>query len=191
MNTPSASSEETPQPQEIERKFLITEPPEGTFDSYKIDQGYLQINEDGSEVRIRRKLKSDGTEQYIRTEKSGGDKTRTEIETEISKEEFEAQWQKTEGLRVEKRRFAIPLGDVLIEMDVYEGSLEGLLVAEVEFPSEEASNIFVVPAWFGQEVTTDKAYKNKNLAKKGLPLPDIHQEYGFAARISGILTGQH
>jgi CYTH domain-containing protein len=52
---------------------------------------------------------------------------------------------------------------------VYSGALTGLMVAEVEFPSEEAARAFVPPAWFGREVTNDSRYKNRRLATEGLP----------------------
>lgn len=50
-----------------------------------------------------------------------------------------------------------------VELDVFLGKLEGLLVAEVEFDSPEASKAFVPPAWFGREVTDDRRYANAAL----------------------------
>jgi CYTH domain-containing protein len=52
---------------------------------------------------------------------------------------------------------------------VYEEALAGLLVAEVEFPSEDAARAFRPPAWFGREVTGNPAYLNQTLARGGLP----------------------
>ena len=63
----------------------------------------------------------------------------------------------------------MPLGDVIAEVDVYEGRLSGLRVAEVEFPSEEASHRFAPPAWFGEEVTGDARYANQSLARASAP----------------------
>ena len=53
-----------------------------------------------------------------------------------------------------------------LELDVYEGSLAGLVVAEVEFETTEESQRFSPPDWFGKEVTEDKYYKNSHLALK-------------------------
>ncbi len=65
-----------------------------------------------------------------------------------------------------KTRLFIPLDRGLTaELDVYHGKLDGLVVAEVEFPTEEAANLFEKPAWFGAEVTYDDRFRNKNLAK--------------------------
>ncbi|MEK7498570.1 MAG: adenylate cyclase, partial [Patescibacteria group bacterium] len=74
-----------------------------------------------------------------------------------------------EGRRLEKTRYMIPHKDTTLELDIYGGSLEGLIVVEVEFPSEELSEKFDVPVWFGEETTDDKRYKNQSLALHGDP----------------------
>jgi CYTH domain-containing protein len=70
---------------------------------------------------------------------------------------------------MEKVRYEIKHGDVTIELDIYSGVFSGLIIAEVEFESEEESRNFEVPDWFGREVTLDTRYKNKTLAVSGLP----------------------
>ena len=52
---------------------------------------------------------------------------------------------------------------------MYNGSLAGLVVAEVEFTSAGASVQFTAPPWFGTEVIEDEAYKNLHLALHGKP----------------------
>jgi adenylate cyclase len=47
--------------------------------------------------------------------------------------------------------------------------LDGLVVAEIEFPSEEDAKAFQPPHWLGEEVTGDHRYMNETLATKGLP----------------------
>jgi adenylate cyclase len=56
-----------------------------------------------------------------------------------------------------------------IDVDVYRGELEGLIVAEVEFESESASREFEPPEWFGEELTGDVRYANEHLARHGIP----------------------
>jgi adenylate cyclase len=63
----------------------------------------------------------------------------------------------------------VPLGDLPVELDIFEGELEGLRVAEVEFPDEDAAHAFEPPDWFGPEVTDDHRYANESLATHGLP----------------------
>jgi CYTH domain-containing protein len=55
-------------------------------------------------------------------------------------------------------------GGLTAELDVYGGALEGLLTAEIEFPSEAAARAFAPPPWLGEEVTGDATYANQNLA---------------------------
>jgi CYTH domain-containing protein len=147
---------------EIERKWLVSEPPAEALaaPSERIDQGYLAIQEDGGEARIRRK-----GERYLLTVKSKGTLSRSEHEIELSAAQFESLWPATEGRRVEKTRHT--LGP--IELDVYEGQLAGLQLAEVEFDSEEAAAGYQPPPWFGAELTDDPRYKNSSLARYGRP----------------------
>jgi CYTH domain-containing protein len=60
-------------------------------------------------------------------------------------------------------------GGLTIELDVYTGALDGLVLAEVEFSSEAASAAYEPPAWFGPEVTEDLRYANRALAVDGVP----------------------
>jgi CYTH domain-containing protein len=63
----------------------------------------------------------------------------------------------------------IPYGELKVELDVYEADLEGLKVAEVEFPSEDEAGNFQPPDWIGEEVTGDERYLNETLATRGRP----------------------
>jgi adenylate cyclase len=149
---------------EVERKFLVPHPPEleGT-ESDEIEQGYLAVGADG-EVRLRRK-----GDQLLLTAKRGSGISRDEAEVELDPEAFERLWPLTEGRRLHKRRHVIPQGDLKIEVDVYEGDLEGLVVAEIEFDSKEEARGFEPPDWIGEEVTGDVRYLNETLATRGRP----------------------
>jgi len=153
---------------EIERKFLVPTAPDGlgAHPSTAIEQGYLAIDGDGTEVRIRRR---DGASTM--TVKSGGGRTRAEEELPLDDATFERLWPLTDGRRIEKVRHVIPTGTpgVEIELDTYRGDLDGLVVAEVEFAGEAEADAFEPPAWFGPEVTDDKRYKNQRLAVEGRP----------------------
>lgn len=62
----------------------------------------------------------------------------------------------------------IPIeNDLIAELDIYSNQLEGLSTVEVEFPSLEVATNFQAPEWFGIDITSNKSYKNKNLAKIG------------------------
>jgi adenylate cyclase len=148
---------------EIERKFLVDRRPGELAEGDRIEQGYLAIGEDGVEVRVRRRR-----DDMTLTIKSGPGMTRTEVELPLDAERFDALWPLTERRRVTKTRHLIPLGDDLtVELDVYSGAHDGLLTAEIEFPSAEASEAFEPPAWLGREVTGDGDYANQALATRG------------------------
>ena len=154
-------------PHEIERKFLIEEPPDWLDDhpARELTQGYLAITGD-AEVRVR---KSDG--EQVLTVKRGRGKVRRETEIELAAGQFEALWSLTESARVAKRRYLVPLEntELTAEVDVFQGELEGLVVAEVEFGAEGRSAAFEPPAWFGRELTGDERYSTASLAQVGLP----------------------
>ena len=152
---------------EIERKFLIADPPEdlARFESRAIRQGYLTIADDGTEVRVRMH-----GESPTLTVKQGRGEIRAEEEIELDPDAFARLWPLTEGRRVEKRRHLIPLDQHhTAELDVYGGDLEGLVTAEVEFPDAADAREFDPPAWFGTEVTGDVRYNNQRLAVDGVP----------------------
>jgi adenylate cyclase len=151
---------------EIERKFLLREAPAwlDEHDSLDIEQGYLAIVEGETEVRLRRK-----GESTILTVKQGTGEMRREEEIELDEDQFGALWPLTEKRRVVKRRSEVPYEDLTIEVDVFEGALAGIVIAEVEFDSEEAAAAFGPPAWLGDEVTGDPRYANESLAIRGAP----------------------
>jgi adenylate cyclase len=149
---------------EVERKFLVTDLP--AIDAAagdEIDQGYLATGTDG-EVRLRRKAG-----RHLLTAKRGSGLAREEAEIEIDEQRFEELWPLTAGRRLRKRRHALPNDDLTIEIDVYAGDLDGLVVAEIEFSSEEDARAFDPPDWLGEEVTWDRRYLNETLATEGRP----------------------
>jgi adenylate cyclase len=152
---------------EIERKFVLSAQPSG-LDRHpvrRIQQGYLAVADDGTEVRIRRI--DDAT---VLTVKSGPAHVRVEEEIAIDERRFAALWPLTEGRRLSKTRHLVPLdGPLTAEVDVYDDALAGLVTAEIEFPSLEASAAFAPPGWLGREVTGDERYANQSLARAGRP----------------------
>jgi adenylate cyclase len=152
---------------EVERKFVLAERPPRleSHPRQAIEQGYLAVADDGVEVRVRNR---DG--ECTLTVKSGPGLVRVEEEIPIDERRFDALWQLTAARRIAKTRFLIPLGgELTAEVDDYDDRLAGLLTAEVEFPSEDASAAFEPPDWLGREVTGDDAYANRALALDGLP----------------------
>lgn len=166
---------------EIERKFLLEEPPHWppSRSQIRIEQGYVAIAAE-VEVRLRR-----AGEKRLLTVKHGRGEVREEVEIELGEEQFEALWPLTESRQLRKTRHLVPLGSGLdAEVDVYEDDLEGLVTAEAEFGSAAQSGSFQPPTWLGKEVTGDERYANRNLVLHGRPDCIIAAKTGSSGGVS-------
>ncbi|MDY6820460.1 MAG: adenylate cyclase [Deferribacterota bacterium] len=149
---------------EIEKKYLVKNIPLDLrkYECIDIVQGYIAVEEGFSEVRVRIGKK------HSLTVKSYHTNYRFEKELLVSKKDSLELMKFCSSRTVSKKRYIIPYDDYVIELDIYKGKLEGLIIAEVEFKSEEELLRFKKPDWFEKDVTDDKRYKNKNLAIYGL-----------------------
>jgi adenylate cyclase len=148
---------------EIERKFLLKRLPVEILHSrhFKIAQGYLANERGGRHVRLRKKAKT-----ATLTFKVGRSTAREEREIRLSPKQFATLWPATAGRRLHKTRYLVPWKKLTIEIDIYHGRNHGLIVAEVEFPSQSSCRKFKPPAWFGRDVTGEKRYSNVRLARE-------------------------
>lgn len=154
---------------EIERKYLVDpatlpfEPEQ--FSRRHIEQGYLCTE---PVVRIRQ-----DNEEYILTYKSKGLMVREEYNLPLTKDAYAHLKEKVDGRMIIKNRYVIPFSDVgdlpdsdlFIELDFFLDELEGLVLAEVEFPDEDSANAFSAPSWFGEDVTYSSKYHNSTLSQ--------------------------
>ncbi len=148
---------------EIERKFLVKRlPPDlDKYENRKIDQGYLAVKRNGTQVRLRK-----AGDDHTITLKRGRGVARHEWEVELTPAQFAELWPATQGRRLTKTRYDVPFGDHTVEVDVYSGRNKGLTVAEVEFDDEEQCARFQPPDWFGKEVSGKARYSNVKLARE-------------------------
>jgi CYTH domain-containing protein len=148
---------------EIERKFLIKRLPLEILRArhFKIAQGYLANESGGRHVRLRKRGKV-----ALLTFKVGRSTSREEREVRLTAAQFAVLWPATAGRRLRKTRYEVRWKKYLIEIDVYDGRNRGLIVAEVEFPSERSREKFQPPSWFGREVTGENRYSNIKLARE-------------------------
>ena len=75
---------------------------------------------------------------------------------------------KADGNQILKDRYEIPYGNDTIELDIFDEPFAPLVLAEVEFSSEEEALAFQAPEWFGEEVTYDPAYTNAAMSRRKL-----------------------
>lgn len=164
---------ENPRHFEIERKWLVnfSELLENldSFPNKRLVAGYYR-GENNEKIRIRQEgdkyftvTKGERTNEGMVKDIGPGD-------IEITKEEFDRLWLGTEGKRLSKTRYFIPVGDFTAELDVYDDFKKfDFYTIEVEFTSVDEGKKFIPPVWFGREVTNEKGYSSRSLASKGLP----------------------
>ncbi|ADL35143.1 hypothetical protein bpr_I2410 [Butyrivibrio proteoclasticus B316] len=110
----------------------------------------------------------------------------TEYNMPLDKESYENLAKKADGNVIRKRRYLIPLnedayssdylekdpstkralesGNMKIELDVFKAPFDGRILAEVEFPSEEAARNYKPADWFYEDVTGDRRYSNSQMS---------------------------
>lgn len=147
---------------EIERKFLLKN------DSWKdndqlsagkvIKQGYLSIKPSQT-VRARVK----GEKAFLTIKGKSEGISRQEFEYEIPIPDALDLLKLCEYPTIEKTRYKLPQGDLVWEIDVFEGDNEGLIMAEVELTSENQK--IDLPDWVGEEVSDDNRYFNAQLVQ--------------------------
>lgn len=147
---------------EIERKFLISQLPDNLerYPCHQIEQGYLCTQ---PVVRIRRQDDS----CYL-TYKSSGMMVREEYNLPLTADGYEHLKPKADGIIITKKRYCIPYQNYTIELDIFEGDIAPLILAEVEFPTEEEALNFTPPDWFIKDVTHSQLYHNSYLSQYGL-----------------------
>ena len=147
---------------EIERKYLVNS------DCYKqlayahecIKQAYLSSHP-GRSVRVR--VKNNSAFITVKGKSSDNGLSRFEWEKEIAVRDAEELLLLCEPGAIDKIRYKVKHGEVVIEVDEFFGENDGLVLAEVEF--ESVSQEFAKPEWLGAEVTGDKRYYNSMLSK--------------------------
>ncbi len=146
---------------EIERKFLVRS------DAWRgevvtrelLRQGYLNS---GAQCSIRARIAGEHAWLNLKARKSG--MTRLEFEYPIPVADANQILDElAQGPILEKYRHKVPAGELVWEIDEFLGANAGLIVAEIEVPSEDTE--FERPAWLGEEVTEDERYYNFNLAR--------------------------
>lgn len=145
---------------EIERKFTVKNIPANLseYPSHKLEQAYLNTS---PVVRVRRE---DNT--YYLTYKGKGFLVREEYNLPLTEEAYLHLRGKADGLIISKERYLIPFNDKLtIELDIFAAPLAPLVLAEVEFETEEDALAFTPPEWFDRDVTEDASFSNSALSK--------------------------
>ncbi len=144
---------------EIERKYLVdgSSYRETATSAVRIRQAYLSTNPDAT-VRVR--IAGDSAWLTVKGRNAGN--VRDEWEYPIPVADAEAMLARcAQSPVIDKTRYR----DGRWEIDEFHGSLEGLVVAEIELTS--ADEEYALPGYIGCEVSGDARYYNSSLAKSG------------------------
>ncbi|MET3924969.1 CYTH domain-containing protein [Devosia sp. 2618] len=154
---------------EIERKFLVVSDDWRPLveSSAQLRQGYLSSNAKAT-VRVR---SMDDTTAVLTLKGRVSGLSRTEFEYPIPIEDARQMLAMAVPHVIEKRRYIVPFGGLIWEIDVFEGRHVGLVIAEVELTHE--GQAVEMPSWIGTEVSRDNRYANASLSRNGLPVTDV------------------
>ncbi len=139
---------------EIERKFLLKN------DSWKASAtGFSQLRDGLLSGRKNNKIRvrTDAKKGLITVKGPTSGLSRAEYEYEIPLSDAEEMLLTLCDDKVcNKVRFLVPHSKHVWYVDVYEGVLAGITIAEIELAHENET--FLCPDWIGPEVTDDPAY---------------------------------
>ena len=152
---------------EIERKFLVNDLDKALSNSQKeisIFQGYISVD---PERTVRLRITGEKAFLTIKGQSSKGGTSRIEWENSINVDEANRLLPLCCPSTINKTRYHVHENKQLFEIDVFEGPLKGLVIAEIELNHPDQK--VILPSWIGREVTGDKSYYNSHLAIHGLP----------------------
>lgn len=150
---------------ELERRWRADparRPPTGELAFVTIEDRYLT----GTRLRLRRMTRSDGWSARKLTKKYETDRpeARPIVTTYLTEAEYTV-FAALPAHPLEKRRYHVPFAGRYWSLDVFEGRLAGLELAEVEVADEAALAALVPPPWATKEVTHDPRFQCGVLAQ--------------------------
>jgi len=146
-------------PIEIERKFLLANDDwkSSVTRRIRIRDGLIASN-NGNKARVR--IADSNATITLKSRRRGP--IRTEFEYAIPySDAVEILQTMCDGRVLDKVRHVITHAGSLWHVDVYEGILDGVVLAEVEL--QHADQKLDLPGWIGKEVTGDPRYRKINM----------------------------
>jgi CYTH domain-containing protein len=139
---------------ELEKTFLAKFIPEGIRDGESMLDIMIPSSARHPVLRIRKKgEKFEMTKKYpVENDAS----KQHEFTIPLTKEEFEELEKNIEGKRLEKRRYIYDLNGKICKIDVFQKKLNGLVLVDFEFETEEEKENFQIPDFCLKEVTHEE-----------------------------------
>ena len=155
---------------ERERRWLCREVPR---DHVARTEAITDLYVRGSRLRLREARPIDGAAPMLRLSRKADVDVHTRLISSIylPEEEFALLAAALPGVRIRKLRHRLhsPLPGVLLAVDEFQAELDGLVLAEAEFETNDLLASFPIPAFALREVTDDPRFTGAILAKNGLP----------------------
>lgn len=150
---------------ERERRFLVDAercPDLSRTSAIRIEDRYLI----GTRFRLRRMIDLDSGRVVVKlSKKYDADDVRARpMVTAYLTEAEHATFAALPALRIDKVRHDVAVGTQPFGIDVFEGALAGLVLAEIECADPDALDDVVMPHWATSEVTDEPAFQGGNLA---------------------------
>ncbi|MTD33111.1 CYTH domain-containing protein [Paludibacterium denitrificans] len=144
---------------EIERRFIVHgDARRKLAPGVPYRQGYLSVQKERT-VRVR----IVGSQAWLTLKGQISDISRHEFEYPIPLADAQTMMDSMCPMVVDKHRHKIEHGGFIWEVDEFFGDNAGLVLAEIELPSEDTP--FDKPDWVGEEVTHDGRYTNAYLSQ--------------------------
>jgi CYTH domain-containing protein len=144
---------------ERERRFLLTQFPGDVLRIRCITDRYI----DGTTLRLRQLSEENCPVVFKLTQKLPGQAMGAQqgliTSIYLTEDEFRILAQLPAKMLRKTRHSVPPFG-----IDVFEGELEGLVMAEAEFDSAAAADSLVLPPFLGREVSADHRFTGGELA---------------------------
>ena len=143
---------------EIEHKYLVKGDDYRLMacGTHEIKQGFLsRVPERVVRVRVR------DDKGFITIKGKGTAAAHPEFEYEVPLEDALQMMEMCEPPIIEKTRYIVMHEGNCWEVDEFHGDLQGLVIAELEVPSEDYR--YQLPSFVGEEVTGDPRYYNAQL----------------------------
>ena len=167
---------------ERERRFLLAQfPHNATFErDRRITDNYIE----GTTLRLREQSYSDGLITFKLTQKlpvrGTGAQQGFITSMYLTQDEFHVLAQ-LPARKLTKTRFSVPPFGI----DVFDGLLQGLIMAEAEFDSATAADSLAVPSFVTGEVSTDDRFTGGRLVRASRQdLQSWLSDYGIPLRSS-------
>ncbi len=148
---------------DVERKFLVATIPPGTIFHADITDHYIP----NTTLRLRRmQTEHEVTFKFAQKLRVHPHETRVILHTNfyLSEAEYIFLTATLPSHPLEKRRFRLHEGTIPVAIDQFQGHLEGLVMAEVDFGPNGDPSSLTMPSFALVEVTDDERFTGARLA---------------------------